>query len=85
MMWLKIAKYTGDDSLIPTATRFLSLIRNSMIDIKTKTKAVRGAIQGSFPIYGRYCPYAFPNWGAKFFIDASLLELEAMRNKKVED
>lgn len=79
MMWLKIAQYTGDDALISTAMKFLSLIRNYMIDIKTKITGVRGAIQGSFPIYGRYCPYAFPNWGAKFFIDASLLELEAFR------
>jgi hypothetical protein len=85
MMWLKIAKYTGDDALISTAIKFLNFIRNCMIDTETEIAGVRGAIQGSFPIYGRYCPYAFPNWGAKFFIDASLLELEAMRNKKVGD
>jgi hypothetical protein len=85
MMWLEIAKHTNDNTLLSTAQKFLNHTRNVMIDIKTKIAGVRGAIQGSFPIYGRYCPYAFPNWGAKFFIDASLLELEAMRNKKVGD
>lgn len=36
----------------------------------------RGAIKGSFPICGDYCPYEFPNWATKFFIDANLLESE---------
>lgn len=81
MMWLEIAKYTGDDTLASTAMIFVDLVRSTMIDIETKIKGVRGAIQGSFPIYGKYLPYAFLSWGAKFFIDASLLELEAIKSK----
>jgi len=30
----------------------------------------RGAIAGSCPIWGRYSRFEFPNWAAKFFIDA---------------
>lgn len=37
---------------------------------------IRGAVKGSFPVFGGYCPYAYPNWGGKFFIDANLLEKE---------
>ena len=37
---------------------------------------VRGGVKGSFPIDGGYCRYEFPNWAAKFFIDANLLELD---------
>jgi uncharacterized protein YyaL (SSP411 family) len=39
----------------------------------------RGAISGSYPIWGGYLRYTFPNWAAKFFADALLLE------KKVTD
>lgn len=31
-----------------------------------------GAIGGSWPTWGRYQRFAFPNWAAKFFIDAAL-------------
>lgn len=31
-----------------------------------------GALPGSYPIWGRYEKFAFPNWGVKFFVDALL-------------
>ena len=34
----------------------------------------RGAIAGSYPIWGRYQRFAFPNWATKFFVDLLLLE-----------
>lgn len=36
--------------------------------------ATRGAVAGSAPIWGRYAPWSYPNWAAKFFTDALLLE-----------
>jgi hypothetical protein len=35
-----------------------------------------GGVRGSFPINGGYCPFAFPNWAAKFTLDANQLELD---------
>jgi hypothetical protein len=34
---------------------------------------VHGALPGSIPLWGEYFPWGFPNWGAKFLIDALLL------------
>lgn len=34
-----------------------------------------GAIAGSFPIWGRYSMFEYPNWAAKFFADALLTEI----------
>lgn len=34
---------------------------------------LRGGLGGSKPIWGKYIPYAYPNWAAKFFIDLLLL------------
>jgi hypothetical protein len=39
----------------------------------------RGAIKGSFPVYGDYSPYQYLNWACKFFIDANLLEMAVRR------
>lgn len=36
--------------------------------------AISGAIAGSYPIWGDYQKFAFPNWAAKFFVDSLLLE-----------
>jgi len=37
---------------------------------------VRGAIAGSLPIWGAYSRFEFPNWAAKFFADALMLNME---------
>ncbi len=37
---------------------------------------VRGAVPGSFPAWGSYQRFAYPNWAAKFFADALLLQRE---------
>jgi hypothetical protein len=34
---------------------------------------VRGALPGSYPIWGKYEPFAFPNWATKFFADALMM------------
>ncbi|MDV7395274.1 hypothetical protein RZS08_28055, partial [Arthrospira platensis SPKY1] len=36
---------------------------------------VQGAIPGSAPIWGAYSRFEFPNWAAKFFADALIMEI----------
>ncbi len=35
--------------------------------------ALKGAVPGSQPLWGKYLPYRFPNWAAKFLLDAALV------------
>jgi len=42
-------------------------------DVDSADLDIRGAIKGSQPIWGRYAPFSFPNWPAKFFVDAMVL------------
>ena len=44
-----------------------------------------GGVKGSFPISGRYLPYAYPNWACKFFIDANLLEYNVRSHQERYD
>jgi hypothetical protein len=36
----------------------------------------RGALPGSFPIWGRYAPLQYPNWATKFLADSLMLREE---------
>jgi hypothetical protein len=38
--------------------------------LDSRSEGIRGGVPGSAPIGGAYIPSAFPNWAAKFFIDA---------------
>lgn len=40
---------------------------------KVPLKAIHGAFPGSYPWWKNYLPLMFPNWAAKFFLDAWLL------------
>lgn len=49
---------------------------------QTKNINMAGAIAGSYPIWGDYIHYCYPNWATKFFIDALLIE-QVVVNKNV--
>ena len=42
---------------------------------------IRGAIAGSFPIWGTYIHYCYPNWAAKFYAESLMSELENVSGK----
>jgi len=72
-VWLKFYQITGDAEYLVAAqkaNRFLKSTQN----LRSKNKGIRGGIEGSYPIYGRYGQYQYLNWAVKFFIDALLLE-----------
>ena len=74
IIWAKLFDLTGDESYRRATIRALDYVRGCQ-DIHTSIADVRGAIRGSQPIWGRYAPFSFPNWPAKFFVDALLLRM----------
>lgn len=42
----------------------------------------KGAIAGSYPIWGKYMRFRYPNWAAKFYLDALLLQRQYMENNR---
>lgn len=42
---------------------------------------IRGGVAGSFPIWGKYIHYCYPNWAAKFFAESFMVELENVNEK----
>ena len=72
IVWAKLFDRTGNDSYKHAVVRSLDYVMGHQ-DIHTNNLDARGAIKGSYPIWGKYAPLSFPNWPAKFFIDAMLL------------
>ena len=69
IVWAKLHDMTGDERYqhaVIKATNYVMACQ----DIQIKNPNVRGAIAGSFPLWGGYAPFSYPNWATKFFIDA---------------
>ncbi len=42
-------------------------------DLNSVGDCCDGGIAGSYPVWGLYCPFKFPSWGAKYLIDLALM------------
>ena len=72
IVWAKLFDRTGNEKYRRGVIRAMEYVMGCQ-DIDTANLDVRGAIKGSLPIWGKYAPLSFPNWPAKFFVDAMLL------------
>ena len=71
IVWYQLAERLGRADMKDAADRTMDYVM-SVQDIQTKDGNVNGAIKGSHPIWGKYTPFAYPNWATKFFIEALL-------------
>jgi uncharacterized protein YyaL (SSP411 family) len=75
IIWQRLARETGERSWLPAAedaNRFNLSIQN----LAAADGGVRGALPGSHPRSGGYMRNRYPNWAAKFCMDALMLQLE---------
>ena len=75
IVWLRFFGLSGDSEYLDAARRAVAFVCATQ-DLHTSHANLRGAIAGSYPIYGLYERLIYPNWAAKFFVDA-LLALES--------
>lgn len=75
IIWQRLAAEAGERALLPAAEaaiRFLCSVQ----DPAAAREEVRGALAGSHPRRGDYMKHRYPNWAAKFFMDALMLSME---------
>ena len=72
--WIRLAQEAGATELAEHARLGLSFLKREQ-DTHHSDPAVRGAIAGSSPIWGAYSRFEFPNWAAKFFADALIMDM----------
>ena len=73
--WIRMAQVTGDESFRENARAALAYLKTTQ-RLADPDDAVRGGIAGSSPIWGDYSRFEYPNWAAKFFADALMMDME---------
>lgn len=76
IIWLRLAATTRDPSWREAAVR-ANRFNLSVQDLAAPNDGVRGALPGSYPRSGGYMKHRYPNWAAKFCMDALMLQQEA--------
>jgi hypothetical protein len=71
--WMRCAREAGAVELHGKARKALSFLKRAQ-RLTDRDEVARGAIAGSAPIWGAYSRFEFPNWAAKFFADALLMD-----------
>ncbi|MEO6361741.1 MAG: prenyltransferase/squalene oxidase repeat-containing protein [Caldimonas sp.] len=72
VVWARLHQVAPRPEYVAAMVRALDYVM-SVQDIETSDADVRGGIKGSHPVWGRYASMSYPNWAAKFFIDAMWL------------
>ncbi len=66
---LRLYELEGGAHYLTAARTLLDIVKNTQY-LEHGDPGIRGAVAGSFPIWGGYLPFWYPNWAAKFFADA---------------
>jgi hypothetical protein len=77
--WLIIAAQFGDLRYLNAALKILDSAFEAQ-RYPSRSSNLRGALPGSQPVWGRYMTLRYPNWAAKFFIDA-VMKLEQQMSR----
>jgi hypothetical protein len=73
----------GDERYLNTALKLNDFVKSTQLLEGAPPFAI-GGVKGSDPIWGAYLSYSYPNWAAKFFADALLLEERALARLAAE-
>jgi len=72
--WIRLAQSTGEENFRAPARAGLDYLKTTQ-KLAASDVAVRGGIAGSSPIWGGYSRFEYPNWAAKFFADALMMDM----------
>jgi hypothetical protein len=68
----RLSRLTGEASYSEISKQLLDGVAR-LQDVDSPYSESRGAVSGSWPLWGAYGPFNYMNWPAKFFMDALLL------------
>lgn len=72
--WTRMAQVSGDESFRTPARAALAFLKATQ-QLENADPVINGGIAGSSPIWGDYSRFEYPNWAAKFFADALMIDL----------
>lgn len=72
VVWERLARHREAVAYREAAARMRALLVHLQRRSEEGPDDARGALPGSFPLWGRYEKFAFPNWATKYLADALL-------------
>jgi len=81
IVWLKLFNLTKNVQYLNAALKMNDILIFIQERNISEASDTRGALSGSYPMWGRYEPFCFPNWATKFFVDSLFLEKECLKDK----
>lgn len=72
IIWLKLFELTENVQYLNAGLKLNDFLISCQCNIDNRD--IHGAIPGSFPAWGAYAKFGYPNWATKYFIDSLLLE-----------
>ena len=82
IIWQKLFLVTKQKEFSDAARKSNEYMK-TVQSLTSLNPGIRGGIPGAFPVYGWYAPFCFPNWAAKFFVDALMLEMYSEMHAKI--
>ena len=75
-VWLRLHAATGDARFLNAGLKAIDW--TVAHQERGPLESTRGALAGSFPVWGRYAPLQYPNWATKFMADALMLREDSL-------
>jgi len=78
IIWLKLYKISNDARFLNAALKLIDHVKATQ-SLDSRNLGIRGAIAGSYPIWGKYDRFTYQNWSTKFLADSIMLQESTMR------
>ncbi|MFY0604299.1 MAG: glycoside hydrolase family 88 protein [Flavobacteriaceae bacterium] len=72
IIFFRLYELTNDKRYVNAALKLADFLAYTQ-DLNSIGKYRNGAITGSYPIWGMYCPLKYPSWATKYYIDLLML------------
>ena len=73
LIWMRLADVEPDGLFETAASHAIDLVGAAQ-SVSEPNPGIRGGIPGSDPVWGAYLRNTLPNWSAKFYVDALLMQ-----------
>jgi folate-dependent phosphoribosylglycinamide formyltransferase PurN len=80
---MRLYRRFGDIRFLNGALKALDLVKNTQI-LDSPYPGINGGVAGSFPVWGSYIRFAFPNWAAKFLLDGLLYAQDCIKQLEAQ-
>jgi len=82
-IWMRLYRRFADVRFLNGALKALDLVKNTQI-LDSPYPGINGGVAGSFPVWGSYIRFGYPNWAAKFLLDGLLYAQDCVKELQSE-